>query len=427
MAAGKSGKPGKPQPSAGPAELAREVERQLALVSRGAVKIETPEELRAKLARSLAAKKPLRIKLGMDPTAPDIHLGHTVVLRKLRTFQELGHKCVLIIGDYTALVGDPSGQSATRPTLAAEEIEKNLATYLAQVGRILDVSALEIVRNGEWFAKMSFRDVLALAGRATVAQMLARDDFKARYAAGRPLGVHELLYPLMQGFDSVEVRADVELGGTDQTFNLLVGRDFQQQEGQEPQVTLTLPLLVGLDGTEKMSKSLGNYIGVGEPPQEIFGKVMSLPDSLMLGYYELLTDVALDEAQKLVASDPRAAKERLGVEIVAAYHPRPAAEAAAAEFRRVFSKKETPEEIPEVRLEKGALDAEGKIGLLNLLKLAGHAPSTSEARRLVAQGAVSLDGERLSDPRAAVAVRDGQILRTGKRRWARIRVGRPPG
>jgi len=336
----KGGIPEKPRPDpSAEASTKAEVERQMALISRGAVRIETAEELRAKLARSLTSKKPLRIKLGMDPTAPDIHLGHTVVLRKLRTFQELGHKCVLIIGDYTALVGDPSGQSATRPMLSAEAIESNLGTYLEQVGKILDVSALEMVRNGEWFAKMSFRDVLALAGRATVAQMLARADFKGRSAAGRPLGVHELLYPLMQGFDSIKVRADVELGGPDQTFNLLVGRDFQQQEGSEPQVTLTLPLLVGLDGKEKMSKSLGNYIGVDEPAKEIFGKVMSLPDQLMEHYYELLTDVAMDEAKRAIASDPRQAKERLGGEIASFYRGRKEAAAAAEEFRRVFSKK----------------------------------------------------------------------------------------
>jgi len=397
--------------------LETDVRQQLELIRRGAVEIHTEAELEAKLSRAVTENRPLRVKLGLDPTSPDIHLGHTVVLGKLRQFQDLGHQAVLIIGDYTAMVGDPSGQSKTRPQLTPEQIEANLQTYLEQVRAVLDVARLEIRRNGEWFAKMSFADVLKLAGRSTVARMLERDDFAKRHAAKAPIGVHELLYPLMQAHDSVMVRADVELGGTDQTFNLLGGRDLQRDAGQEPQVTLSMPLLVGLDGANKMSKSLGNYVGLKDPPGEMFGKLMSLPDVLMRDYFTLLTALSEAEIQKLLAGHPREAKERLGVEIVTRYHSAQAARAAAAEFRKVFSEKQAPSEMPELRVSAG------KVGVIDLIIQAGHAASKSEARRLVEGGGVSLGGEKVADWKAEVSPADGAVLQTGKRRFARVRRG----
>ena len=391
------------------------MQQQLELIRRGAVEIHSEAELEAKLKRAAGERRPLRVKLGLDPTSPDIHLGHTVVLGKLRQFQDLGHQAVLIIGDYTAMVGDPSGQSKTRPQLTPEQIEANLQTYLEQVRAVLDVSRLEIRRNGEWFAKMSFADVLKLAGSSTVARMLERDDFAKRCAAKAPIGVHELLYPLMQAHDSVMVRADVELGGTDQTFNLLGGRDLQRDAGQEPQVTLSMPLLVGLDGVNKMSKSLGNYVGLKDQPGEMFGKLMSLPDALMADYFTLLTALSEAEIHKLLAGHPREAKERLGVEVVTRYHSAQAARAAAAEFRKVFSEKQAPTDMPEVRL------ASAKVNVVDLIIQAGHAASKSEARRLVEGGGVSLGGEKVADWKAEVSPADGAVLQTGKRRFARVR------
>jgi len=391
------------------------VQQQLELIRRGAVEIHSEAELEAKLKRAAGERRPLRVKLGLDPTSPDIHLGHTVVLGKLRQFQDLGHQAVLIIGDYTAMVGDPSGQSKTRPQLTPEQIEANLQTYLEQVRAVLDVARLEIRRNGEWFAKMSFADVLKLAGSSTVARMLERDDFAKRCAAKAPIGVHELLYPLMQAHDSVMVRADVELGGTDQTFNLLGGRDLQRDAGQEPQVTLSMPLLVGLDGVNKMSKSLGNYVGLKDQPGEMFGKLMSLPDALMADYFTLLTALSEAEIHKLLAGHPREAKERLGVEVVTRYHSAQAARAAAAEFRKVFSEKQAPTDMPEVRL------ASAKVNVVDLIIQAGHAASKSEARRLVEGGGVSLGGEKVADWKAEVSPADGAVLQTGKRRFARVR------
>jgi len=394
-----------------------DLRKQLASIRRGAVEIHTEAELEAKLRRAVATGKPLRVKLGLDPTAPDIHLGHTVVLGKLRQFQDLGHQAVLIIGDYTSRVGDPSGRSKTRPPLSDAEIEENLKTYLEQVSAVLDVEKLEIRRNGEWLAKMSFADVLRMAGSSTVARTLERDDFARRLKAGTPIGVHELLYPLMQARDSVEIKADVELGGTDQTFNLLAGRDMQRAAGQEPQVALTTPLLVGLDGTEKMSKSLGNYVGVTEAPGEMFGKLMSLADALMPDYFTLLTDFHDKEIAEILAGHPREAKERLAREIVKRYRSAEAAEAAAAEFRRVFSERKLPSEMPEVKLPAA------KVNVIELLVLAGHARTRSEARRLVAAGAVSVEGQKILDLHSDVSPPEGAVLQTGKRRFARLRPG----
>ncbi|MFW6107511.1 MAG: tyrosine--tRNA ligase [bacterium] len=401
--------------------MATDPEAQLAVIRRGVVPggIVAEEELREKLA----AGRPLRVKLGVDPTAPDIHLGHTVVLRKLRHFQDLGHTAVLIIGDYTAMVGDPSGRSKTRPQLSYADVEANAQTYVDQVSRVLRSDRLQVVRNGQWFRKMTFLEVLRLASKMTVARMLERDDFARRYAEGSPISLHEFLYCLMQGRDSVEVQADVELGGTDQTFNLLVGRTLQRDAGQSPQVCITTPILPGLDGTEKMSKSLGNHIAVADPPggpDGMFGKVMSIPDALMRDYFILLTDVPLDEVDRLLAGHPRDAKVRLATEIVSFYHSPQAAREAAAEFDKVFRRGELPEDMPTRRLEPADLADDGRIWIVRLVLASGFAPSASQARRLVTQGAVTLDGQKITDPEAHVEVADGQVLRVGKRRFAQL-------
>lgn len=398
-------------------------EEQLERLRRGAVNIVTEEELLGKLRRSASTGKPLRVKLGMDPTAADLHLGHAVVLRKLRQFQDLGHQAVLIVGDYTALVGDPSGQKKARPQLSYDEIEANARTYLEQAGKILDLERLEIVRNGDWFKELTFAEVLQLASRMTVARMLERDDFAQRYRAGEPIGLHEFLYCLMQGYDSCVVRADVELGGTDQTFNLLVGRDIQRSRGLEPQVAMTFPLLVGTDGEAKMSKSFGNYIGITEPPREMFGKVMSIPDHLMRQYFELCTDVPPEEVDRLCspAVHPRDAKERLAREIVTLYHGSDSAERAAQEFRRVFAQGGLPDEVPELTLEPKVLDG-GRLWVVRLLVMAGLASSNSEARRAIAQRGVRIDGDVVTDPNLEVEVTDGMLLQLGKRRFVRVRL-----
>ena len=401
-----------------------EARRQLDLLKRGAVQIYTEEELLAKIAVSVHKKRPLRIKLGMDPTAPDIHLGHTVVMGKMRQFQDLGHKAVLIIGDYTARIGDPTGANHTRPVLTDEQIRTNARTYFEQAGKVLDASPdrLELRYNSEWLAKLTFADVLKLAAKMTVARMLERDTFEKRYRAGDAIGVHEFLYPLMQGHDSVAIQADVELGGTDQTFNCLAGRELMRDAGLEAQIVLTMPLLVGLDGTEKMSKSKGNTIGVTDAPNEMFGKVMSIPDTLMENYFTLLTAVPLDEIRRTLATmHPREAKGTLGRAIVSRYYGHDAAVAAAVEFRRIFSEKEAPSEIPEVPVPASAL-TDGKIGLARLVVVAGFAASNGEAMRLIQQGGVRIDDQVQSDPKAQVTVTPGAVLRVGKRRWGRLAI-----
>jgi tyrosyl-tRNA synthetase len=358
----------------------------------------------------------------MDPTAPDIHLGNGIALHKLKVFQDLGHLPVIIVGDYTARVGDPSERNKTRPVLTGEKIDENAKTYFDQVGRIVDLDRAEIRRNGEWFEGMALADVVRLAAGATVAQMIQRDDFAKRLAAGTPIGVHELLYPIMQAWDSVMVRADVEIGGTDQKFNFLAAREFQKAEGQEPQVIMTHPLLVGLDGVKKMSKSLDNYIGITDPPEKIFGRAMSLPDEQMATYFLWATDLTDEEAAVLLdpaQTHPRDAKEALAKAIVCRYHPEEAADAAAAEFRRVFAEKKTPEAMPDVVLEPGDLEG-GAIWIVALVVKAEFAASNGEARRLVEQGAVSIAGEKVSDPKAQVAPETGQILKVGKRRFGRL-------
>lgn len=397
-------------------------EEQLEQLRRGAAEIISEEELLEKLRRSRREGRPLRVKLGLDPTAPDIHLGHTVVLRKLRQFQDLGHQVVLIIGDFTGRIGDPTGKSVTRPQLTEEEVRANAATYARQLGKILDPARTEIVFNNDWLGRLTFAEVIHLAARYTVARMLERDDFAQRYREGRPIAIHEFLYPLAQAYDSVAVRADVELGGTDQKFNLLVGREIQREYGQEAQVALLMPLLEGTDGRDKMSKSLGNYIGIDEPPAEMFGKTMSIPDELIVKYMTLVTDLDLEEIRGLERGmaagevNPRDAKLRLAHALVRMYHGQEAADAAREEFLRVFSRGELPSELPELAVAAGEMDA------VRLLRETGMAASNSEARRLIGQGAVRLDGLRVTDPNAPLRIADGAVLQVGKRRFARLRV-----
>jgi len=397
----------------------KQLQQQIALLARGCEALYTQQELTERLGASAEENKPMRVKLGLDPTAPDIHLGHSVVLRKMRLFQDLGHKAVLIIGDYTARIGDPSGENKTRPMLSAEQIEANARTYFDQAGKILDRSPekLEIRHNSDWLGKLTLADILKLAAGVTVARMMERDTFERRYKAGVPIGVHEFFYPLMQGYDSVAVAADVELGGNDQTFNNLVGRDIQRTCGQEPQIVLIMPILVGLDGVEKMSKSKGNYIGITDEPAEMFGKIMSIPDALMENYFMLLTDlpreqidVLLDEKQ----THPRRAKAMLGKLIVSQYHDEAAAKAAAVEFDRVFGERQPPTDMPEISIPAG------KMNIVRLVVSAGFAGSNSEARRLVGQNAVSIDGEKIADIDAEVEPKDGAVLKVGKRRFGKI-------
>jgi len=401
----------------------QEFERQWRILSRGAIDILPEEEFRERLAKSIRENKPLRVKQGFDPTAPDIHLGHTVGIRKLKQFQDLGHQVVLIIGDYTGLVGDPSGRSSTRPQLTYEQVIKNAETYQSQFFKILDKTRTEIHFNGEWFAKMTFREIMELAARFTVARMLERDDFEKRYKSGSPISIHELFYPLMQAYDSVAIKADVEIGATEQKFNLLTGREIQQDYGVPPQLILTLPVLVGLDGHQRMSKSIGNYIGIDEPPREMFGKIMSIPDSLIYSYFELVTDIALDRLTEIkaqledVSSNPMTLKKMLGVEIVSMYHSSEAGKEACEEFERVFSKKEIPEDIPEFDISAFT----GKVWIVRLLTETGLAKSNGDARRLIQGGGIYIDGQKVNDENMEVEVADGMLLRAGKRRFLKLK------
>ncbi len=397
-------------------------QQQMLGLTRGCEALYSQQELTERLVSAARTGRQLCIKLGLDPTAPDIHLGHTVVLQKVRQFQDLGHRAVIIIGDYTARIGDPSGTNKTRPVLSPEQIEQNAATYVAQAGKVLDTSEkkLEIRRNSEWLSELKLADLIQLASQMTVARMMERDTFKKRYACDAPIGLHEFFYPLVQAYDSVQIHADVELGGNDQTFNNLVGRDFQRNAGQAPQIVMIMPILVGLDGTEKMSKSKGNYIGITEPPAEMFGKVMSIPDTLMANYYTLLTDLPTEQIDALCDPEqthPRTAKATLGKKIVATFHDPAAADAAAGEFDRIFAQKQTPTDMPEI-----AVSAE-KINIVELICAAGFARTKSEARRLVGQNAVSLDEQKITDIEAEVDLKPGQVLKVGKRRFGRIATG----
>ncbi|MBI5814637.1 MAG: tyrosine--tRNA ligase [Nitrospinae bacterium] len=399
------------------------VEEQLSVIRRGAVEIISEPELRARLEKSRNTGKPLRVKAGFDPTAPDLHLGHTVLLWKMRQFQELGHHVLFIIGDFTGMIGDPTGKTETRPALTREQVEKNAETYRRQVFKILDPDRTEVTFNSGWLNGMSPSQMIHLAARYTVARMLERDDFSKRYAEGRPISIHEFLYPLLQGYDSVELKADVELGGTDQKFNLLVGRDLQRGWGQPPQVALTMPLLEGTDGVQKMSKSYGNYIGVDEAPREMFGKIMSISDTMMMRYYELLSSVtneALAQLKADVASGavhPKAAKVALGKEIVARYHSREAAGEAAEEFDRVFKSKELPDDMETFNV---AWDGAGEAWICKALVEAGALPSTSEAMRLIKQGAVSVDGEKITDKDHRLKRGGEKVVKVGKKKFVKL-------
>lgn len=380
---------------------------QLRELLRGAVNIITEEELLKKLEKGA----PLRVKLGVDPSSPDIHLGHTVVLRKLRQFQDAGHTAVLIIGDFTALVGDPTGKKKTRPQLTPNEVEANAKTYIDQVTRVLSQERLEVVRNSAWLKPLPFYELVKLAAKMTVARFMERDDFSKRYKEGVPIHLHEFLYLVMQAFDSVEVKADVELGGTDQLFNLMVGRDLMRDSGMDPQVALTTPILTGLDGHDKMSKSLGNHIGVAMEAFEMYSRVMSIPDAIMKEWYTLLTALPMDEIEKLCdagKTHPKAAKDRLAREIVKGYHPGKA-DAAAQEWDSKFSKGDLPKDIPDL-----AVPAE--IGLVDLIMLTKIPPSKSEAKRLIEQGGVELDGQKVTDLKTVVKAKGGEILRVGKKK-----------
>ena len=393
------------------------VDEQLARIRRGAAEIIVDAELRAKLERSRRTGDPLKVKLGLDPTAPDLHLGHTVVLQKLRDFQDLGHQIIIIIGDFTGMIGDPTGRSETRRPLTWDEIRSNAETYRAQLGKVLDMGRTLVRFNSEWLGPLTFEHVIRETAHLTVARILQREDFATRHAAGRPISLHEFLYPLAQGYDSVALGADVELGGTDQTFNLLVGRDLQRAHGQEAQVALTVPILEGLDGVQKMSKSLGNYVGITEPPADMYGKLMSVSDAMMFRYFELVTRVPEDEIARLRGLHPMEAKKRLARTVTAMYHGEDEAAAAEAAFARVVQAREVPDNIDLVRFST----ASGSEPMWRVVVLAGMAPSNSEARRLIQQGAVEVDGSRVSDPVHKVeASGESRLLQVGKRKFKRF-------
>lgn len=400
----------------------KSVEEQIALIERGCVDLITREDLEKKLKRAIETDTPLIIKAGFDPTAPDLHLGHTVLLQKLRHFQQLGHEINFLIGDFTGLIGDPTGKSDTRPPLTREDILRNAETYKEQVFKILDPEKTKVVFNSTWLGELSSYEMIRLASQLTVARMLERDDFKKRFESNRPISIHEFLYPLIQGYDSVAMGADVELGGTDQLFNLLMGRDLQRSKGQEPQVVLTMPLLEGLDGVNKMSKSLGNYIGISESADDIFGKVLSVSDELMLRFYELLSDLSMEEITALKKDmeqgriHPKAVKVGLAKELVARFHDQDAADAAEKNFEQVFAKHELPDDIPEKEL---AVEGDS-IWLPKLLLEAELVKSTSDGRRMVKQNAVSVDGAKVADVNAEIPANGEVLLKVGKRRFCKV-------
>ena len=399
------------------------IKEQMDLIKRGVSEIIPEEELIKKLERSIKEGKPLIVKLGCDPSRPDLHIGHSVVLRKLSQFQTLGHQAILIIGDFTGMIGDPSGRNVTRPALSLEEARINGKSYLDQASKILNKGKTKIVYNSEWLSKMSFEDVIKLSSKYTVARMLERDDFTKRFKSGEPISMHEILYPLAQAMDSVAISSDIELGGTDQKFNLLVGRDIQREFGMEPQVILTMPLMVGTDGIEKMSKSYNNYIGISDSPKEIFGKTLSIPDSLIANYYELATDISNEELNSIKlqlkdpAVNPRNIKRNLAKKLVSMYHDRKAAEEAEEEFDRIFIKKETPDEVPEFTWTMG-----NHSGILDLLTITDLATSKGEARRLVLQGGVTIDGIKIDDINTIVDIKDNSVIKVGKRKFIRIKL-----
>ena len=393
---------------------------QFRLISHGVADLLPEDEFKKKLEKSVATNTPLIVKLGLDPTAPDIHLGHTVVLRKLKLFQDFGHKVIILIGDFTARIGDPTGKSVTRPPLTEEQVITNAKTYQEQIFKVLDPEKTEVRFNSEWLSKLDFADVLKLASKYTVARMLERDDFHKRYTEGRPISIHEFMYPLMQGYDSIALKADVEFGGTDQTFNLLMGRHLQGEEGMPEQTIITMPILEGLDGVQKMSKSLGNYIGISEAPSEMYGKAMSIPDELMMRYFMLVTDMSIEEQEQLSkdlesgAAHPRDVKMKLAHTIVRLYHGEEAANFGQDEFVRVFQKHAMPTDIPEYKV----VITEEPVFVPQLLSDAGLTASNGEARRSIKAGAFKIDGEKCNEEH--VVLKDGMVLQVGKRKFIKI-------
>ena len=393
---------------------------QFRLISHGVADLLPEDEFKKKLEKSVATNTPLIVKLGLDPTAPDIHLGHTVVLRKLKLFQDFGHKVIILIGDFTARIGDPTGKSVTRPPLTEEQVITNAKTYQEQIFKVLDPEKTEVRFNSEWLSKLDFADVLKLASKYTVARMLERDDFHKRYTEGRPISIHEFMYPLMQGYDSIALKADVEFGGTDQTFNLLMGRHLQGEEGMPEQTIITMPILEGLDGVQKMSKSLGNYIGISEAPSEMYGKAMSIPDELMMRYFMLVTDMSIEEQEQLSqdlesgAAHPRDVKMKLAHTIVRLYHGEEAANFGQEEFVRVFQKHAMPTDIPEYKVAI----TEEPVFVPQLLSDAGLTASNGEARRSIKAGAFKIDGEKCSEEH--IVLKDGMVLQVGKRKFIKI-------
>lgn len=397
--------------------MAMSVADALAEIARGTEEILLTEELKEKLEQG----KPLVIKAGFDPTAPDLHLGHTVLINKLRLFQDLGHKIIFLIGDFTGMIGDPTGKNVTRKPLSRDDVLANAQTYKEQVFKILDPAKTEVRFNSEWMSKFGADDMIKLAARQTVARMLERDDFKKRYSSGQPIAIHEFLYPLVQGWDSVELKADVEMGGTDQRFNLLMGRELQKEEGQKPQTVIMVPLLEGLDGVQKMSKSLGNYVGITESANDMFGKLMSISDELMWRYYELLSFRPLDEIasfKQAIAdgANPRDYKVLLAKEIIARFHDEAAADAAEQDFVQRFSKNAIPDDMPELELASD----DGSLGICNLLKDAGLVNSTSDGMRMIKQSAVKIDGEKVTDTKLQVQAGTTAVYQVGKRKFARV-------
>lgn len=404
------------------------VSEQLAIIRRGLEKIVPEEELAQKLEKSRATGQPLRVKYGIDPTGIDVHLGHTVPLRKIRQFQELGHQAVIIIGNYTALVGDPSGRDQTRARLTQEQVEKNATDYLTQVGKVVDLSKAEVVRNGDWFGPMSFTDVLELTSKVTVAQLLTRDDFAKRYAGGQAIYLHECLYPIMQAWDSVKIRADIELGGTEQLYSFMLARDLQLDQKLPQQIGLMTPILVGTDGTRRMGKSLGNYIGISEAPYDMMKKFMQLPDAVMRMYYELLTDLPLDQVETLLAGHPKDAKLTLGKTVIGEYHGAAAGDAAAARWQKEIGEGSLPSDLPERSLQKSVLGADGTVQAALLLKELGLRESTSKAMEAIAQGGafyITASGNRvaIADRKEFVKIEPGMIVGIGKKSVVKVVVG----
>ncbi len=399
-----------------------QINEQLQIIKRGVMEILPEQDLIEKLNRSKTENKPLIVKLGLDPTAPDIHLGHTVVLRKLKQFQDLGHQIVIIIGDFTGRIGDPSGKSETRKQLTEKELLENARTYEEQIFKILDKNKTRVEFNSTWLGKLNFADVLRLAAQYTVARMMERDDFHKRFKEGRAIGIHEFLYPLMQGYDSIAISADIEFGGTDQKFNLLVGRHLQEQLGQEAQIAITMPILEGLDGVQKMSKSLGNYISINDSPENIYGKTMSIADEMMLRYFELVTDISLTEINTIREGletgelHPRDAKMHLAHTLVRMYHSVQDADDAQAHFVRVFQQRNLPADIPEILLH----DEPKPVLIYKLLVTMGMADSNSEAKRSISQGAVKINGEKIADIDTEISIADGLVVQVGKRKFAKI-------